>query len=390
MIKKVFLFIFVLSSVGFAASVDKETLKGESFKSFQTLAKGLFLLESLYVEQSKSKLFSLVENALRGAARGLDPHSNYLGPDALKQFRVNTKGKFGGIGVIVTQKNQRLVIVRVVDGSPAMRAGIKKGDQIIAINKTKVENLGDPMKAMQGAVGSKIGLSVLRSSAQRPLEFSVRREIVKLKSVVASELSEGLIRLKVNSFQEDTSIAISQAISRLGSKARGVLVDLRGNPGGLLSKSIEIMDMFLASGVILFTVGRGKGNVQVEYASSTAPFSRIPVVVLVDGASASASEIVAGVFQDYKRGLVMGEKTFGKGSVQTLVGLPNGGGLKVTVAKYRLPLDRTVQGVGLMPDVDLTKIPKKNWLNTAHKALVSMSQLRPQAKTYKVPPQFYN
>ena len=376
----------LFSSNVFAASVDQETLKGESFKSFQTLAKGLFFLESMHVDAKKSKLSPLVENALRGAARSLDQHSAYLSADALNQFRVNTKGKFGGIGVIVTLKKNVLQVVRVVSGSPAERAGVRGGDIILAIDQKVVNGLGDPMQAMRGPVGSKVELKISRGQNDI-LEFVVRREIVRIQSVISKELSPGFLRIQINSFQEATAQALSKAISAAGPGLKGVVLDLRGNPGGLLSKSIEIADMFLRSGVLLFTVGRSKSDVQVEYATPATPYASLPMVVLIDKASASASEIVAGIFQDYKRAVLMGEPSYGKGSVQTLVSLPNGAGLKVTVAKYRLPSDRTIQDVGIKPDISLLPTAREKWLEQAHKTLIKLSKYRPAGNKsiFKVP-----
>lgn len=333
------------------------------YQPLETLARGLYYLETMYVDEKKVQMDDLVHNALNGIIAKLDPHTVLMPKKAFEQLTINTQGKFGGVGIIVSQENGKLIVVSPIEDTPAYVAGVKSGDEIIAIDGTALPKLksNDAVDFMRGEPGSTLKLTVRREGVKDPINFELTREIIKVKSVRDQELSSNIAYVRISSFQENTGEELNDALKKRRGKMAGLILDLRDNPGGLLDQAVRVCDLFIESGLIVSTVGRDRNRVEREFANKRGTYTGFPIVVLVNGGSASASEIVAGALQDHERGLILGTTTFGKGSVQTLVSLPDGSGLKLTVARYYTPKDRSIQAKGITPDliVPLKKSGKK-------------------------------
>lgn len=326
------------------------------YQPLETLARGLFYLETMYVDEAKVKPEDLATNALKGVIEKLDPHTVLMPKKAFEQLTIDTQGKFGGVGIIVSQENGKLIVVSPIEDTPAYTAGVKSGDEIIAIDGSyiaKMKNSNEAVDNMRGEPGSVLKLTIHREGSKDPLEFDLTREIIKVKSVRGTELSNGVVYSRVASFQENTGEELEEVLKTAAKKGKinGMILDLRDNPGGLLDQAVRVSDLFIESGVIVSTVGRDHSKVEREFATKRGTFSGFPMVVLMNGGSASASEIVGGCLQDHERALIMGTQSFGKGSVQTLVSLPDGSGLKLTVARYYTPKDRSIQAKGITPDI---------------------------------------
>lgn len=335
-------------------------LTAERYRALDTFAKALFYLETMYIDQEKVNPSLSIENALHGIVSKLDPHTILMPRKAFEQLTIDTKGKFGGVGIIVSQERGKLKIISPIEGSPADLAGIKSGDEIIKINDKPLNELpGDQaVDMMRGLPGSTLKLTIKRN--KETLNFSLMREVIKVKSVRGRKLSKSIYYSRIASFQENTASELSKLLrAQDKSQIQGLILDLRDNPGGLLEQSVKVADLFIESGLIVSTVGRDPDRVEREFAHKTETFANFPMIVLVNDGSASASEIVAGALQDLGRAVVMGTTTFGKGSVQTLVSLPDGSGLKLTVARYFTPNDRSIQAKGIVPDIIVTKADEK-------------------------------
>lgn len=350
-----------------------ETLESRNrkFQSLEAFSRVLNHLETMYVDEKSVSSEALVERALKGMVSSLDPHTAYLPAQQLRELTNDTSGKFGGIGVVLTQQNGRLEIIEVVPDTPASKAKLQPGDVILAVDGVQItkNNIDDVLNKLRGLPGSTVQLEVQPApdtSANKTVRSKSRtlqivREIIKSTSVVHYSLSNGYAYIRVGIFQEDTSEQVDKALRQYeaenNGKLRGLILDLRSNPGGLLDQAVRIADLFLDSGIIVSTVGRDRARQEVEYASKRHTHPYMPMVVLVNEASASASEIVAGALQDHNRALLVGMPTFGKGSVQSIIPLPNGAGLKMTVARYYTPNGRSIQAKGIVPDVTLPANP---------------------------------
>lgn len=328
----------------------------QRYRSLETLARGLFYLENLYVDPGRVKPDELTYQALRGVVSHLDPHTMIMPRKAFDQFTSDTQGKFGGVGVIVSTEKGKLIVVSPIDDSPAARAGILAGDEIIAIDDVALDKMkvNDTSDLMRGRPNTKVKLQIRRAGQTNPMSFTLIREIIKIKSVRAEDLTHDVVYARIASFQDNTAEELKGIVEKNSKTARGMILDLRDNPGGLLDQAVKVVDLFIESGVIVSTVGRTERDVEREYAHKKGTYLELPLVVLINGGSASASEIVAGALQDHERALVMGTTSFGKGSVQTLVSLPDQSGLKITVARYFTPKDRSIQAKGITPDVIVT------------------------------------
>jgi carboxyl-terminal processing protease len=322
------------------------------YQPLETLARGLFYLETMYVDETKVKPDDMASQALRGIIEKLDPHTVLMPPKAFEQLTIDTQGKFGGVGIIVSQENGRLIVVSPIEDTPAYQAGIKSGDEIIGIDGVSLSKLknSDTVDRMRGEPGSTLELKIQRAGVAKPLDFSLVREIIKVKSVRSENIAPNILYARIASFQENTGEELEEALKKV-PQIQGLILDLRDNPGGLLDQAVRVSDQFIESGLIVSTVGRDRNRVEREFASKRGTHTGFPMVVLVNGGSASASEIVAGALQDHERAIIMGTTTFGKGSVQTLVSLPDGSGLKITVARYYTPKDRSIQAKGITPDI---------------------------------------
>ena len=326
----------------------------ERYKHLETLARGLFYLESMYVDPEKVMEDQVVQNALKGVVEKLDPHTMLMPAKSFEQMTIDTQGKFGGVGIIVSQERGKIIVVSPIEDTPAHIAGVKAGDEIIEIDGKEVATLknGDAVDRMRGEPGSVMSIIVVRKDVKEPIKFKLVREIIKMKSVRGQMLEEGTLLARISSFQEKTTEELQDLIQANSTKKlKGLILDLRDNPGGLLDQAIGVTDLFIESGIIVSTVGRDKSKIEREFARKRGTLPPFPIVVLINGGSASASEIVAGALQDHERALLVGTTSFGKGSVQTLLSLPDGSGLKITVARYYTPKDRSIQAKGIRPDI---------------------------------------
>ncbi|MGE0174743.1 MAG: S41 family peptidase [Oligoflexales bacterium] len=347
--------------ISFAEEQLEEPILDDRYMSLETLAKGLFYLESLYVDKGKVTQDQLVTNALQGIVSNLDPHTVLMPAKVFEQLTIDTQGKFGGIGIIVTSKDNKLIVISPIEDTPAYKAGIKSGDEIIAIDGVDVSTMDDTAASdkMRGDPDTKIKLTIRRKGLEKPMDFELVREIVKVHSVKSQALGEEILYARISSFQDNTTEELKAALSK-NPGIKGLILDLRDNPGGLLDQAVQVSDLFIESGIIVSTVGRDPQNIEREFAHKRGTFAGFPIIVLINEGSASASEIVAGALQDHERALILGTQSFGKGSVQTLVSLPDNSGLKITVARYYTPKDRSIQARGIKPDVyvEPTLVPK--------------------------------
>lgn len=330
------------------------------FEDLRTFTEIFGRIKRDYVEQVSDK--KLLEDAIRGMLSGLDPHSAYLVADEYQELKEGTTGQFGGLGIEVTMENGFIKVVSPIDDTPAQKAGLKAGDLVVKLDDKPVKgmSLADAVKTMRGAPGSKILLTVVREGAEAPLKFNIARDIIKVKSVKNKMLDKGYGYVRISSFQSGTGDNLTEALSALkkenGGNLKGLVLDLRNNPGGVLDAAVKVSDAFLTSGLIVYTEGRIENS---EMRFNAAPDDLIdgaPIVVLINSGSASASEIVAGALQDQKRAIIMGEKSFGKGSVQTILPTTNGAAIKLTTARYFTPSGRSIQAEGIEPDIALARV----------------------------------
>src|SRR5258705_3498431 len=328
----------------------------DSYEGIETFTNILSIIQKNYVDDVGTK--QLIEGAVNGMLTSLDPHSAYLTPELYKELQVETKGSFGGLGIDIANKSGMLTDVAPIDDTPAYRAGIKSGDIILKIDGefTKDMTLVEAVKRMRGKPDTKVKLTIKRESPNQLFDTSLTREIIKIQSVKSKPLEKGYGYLRVTQFQERTDDDLEHAIKQLDKEnggLQGVVLDLRNNPGGLLTQAVKVSDMFLDGGLIVYTDGRLENQKQKYYAHKPGTYSDFPMVVLVNGGSASASEIVAGALQDHKRALVLGTTTFGNGSVQTILPLDDSSALRLTTARYFTPSGRSIQATGIVPDIGM-------------------------------------
>ena len=312
-------------------------------------------IKSDYVEDIDDS--QLLNDAIKGMLDGLDPHTVYLDSESFREMNIDTHGEFGGLGLEVTMENGVIRIVAPIDDTPAHKAGLKSGDLIISMDGVQVKglSLGESVSLMRGKPGSEIVLTIVRKDRPEPFEVTLKRAIIQLESVRAELLETGFGYVRVIQFQIGTATSLRQQLARLareaGTALKGLVLDLRDNPGGVLDGAIQVSDTFLRDGLIVSTRGRAEDSEVTFSASPKDYLNDAPLVVLVNGGSASASEIVAGALQDHGRALILGTTTFGKGSVQTILPMLNGAALKLTTARYYTPNDRSIQATGITPDV---------------------------------------
>jgi len=333
----------------------------ETYKQLDLFGDVFERVRAQYVEEVPDK--DLIEKAINGMLVGLDPHSSYLDEEKFKDMQVSTRGEFGGLGIEVTMENGVVKVVSPIDETPAAAAGVLAGDYIIELDGEQVMglSLSEAVDKMRGRVGEPIQILISREGAEGPIEMTIIRDVIKIRSVRNRvEGNSGYIR--ITTFNQNAASGVRKAIAEiteeLGSNLNGYVLDLRNNPGGLLDQAIAISDIFLDKGEIVSTRGREEDDTQRDNATPGDLANGLPIVVLINGGSASASEIVSGALQDHKRGIVMGEKSFGKGSVQTVMALPGHGAMRLTTARYYTPSGRSIQAKGIEPDiqVDLARI----------------------------------
>mgnify|MGYP001112116218 CR=1 FL=1 len=324
-----------------------------TYEKLKVLADVLAIVERNYVEPVHAN--KLISGAINGMLETLDPHSNFMTPEVFKEMQTETRGSFGGVGFEITIRDKVLTVVAPIEDTPASRAGIQPGDQILRINgkSTKDMNLMDAVKLMRGPQGTQVTITIMRSGFTEPRDFTLTRAIIPIRSVRSKTLEEGYGYIKINQFIEKTHADMKAALSRLESNGtlKGLILDLRNDPGGLLEQAVKVADEFLESGLIVYTEGRVEGQKMKFYAQKKAKEHDYPLIVLVNAGSASASEIVAGALQDHGRAVILGTPTFGKGSVQTIIPLEDGSALRLTTARYFTPSGRSIQAQGITPDI---------------------------------------
>lgn len=327
-------------------------------EELRTFAEVMDRIKAAYVEPVDDK--TLLENAIKGMLSNLDPHSAYLEPEAFAELQESTSGEFGGLGIEVGTEDGFIKVVSPIDDTPASKAGIQPGDLIVKIDgqPTKGLSLMEAVDKMRGKAGSKISLTLVREGG-RPFDVELTRAVIKVKSVKSQLLDDGYGLIRITQFQINTGEEVGKALAKLrkdnGKKLRGLVLDLRNNPGGVLQAAVEVSDHFLKKGLIVYTEGR-IANSELRFNADPADASEgVPLVVLINGGSASASEIVAGALQDHKRGVLMGTDSFGKGSVQTVLPLNNDRALKLTTALYFTPNGRSIQAQGIVPDIEVAR-----------------------------------
>jgi carboxyl-terminal processing protease len=349
------------------------TFAATRYEDLSLFTEVLTLVRKNYVEEVGEK--SLIEGAVKGMLQELDPHSSYLDPDVYKEMQIDTRGEFAGLGIEIAKRRDGYVeVVSPIEGTPAHQAGIKARDQIVAIcpaerpkewtedcHTTKNMTLVEAVRLMRGAKGTKITIRIFREGFDRPQPYTLVRDIVKVRSVDARVVEPGYLYVRLRAFQERTATDLAQALENLQKEhpgeVRGLVLDMRDNPGGLLDQAVRVADQWLADGLIVYTKGRLENQRQEFRAADDGSEPDYPIVVLVNGGTASASEIVAGALQDHHRALVLGTQSFGKGSVQTIIPLNDGSGLRLTTALYYTPGDRSIQEVGIAPDIVVDEAP---------------------------------
>ncbi|XXF76600.1 S41 family peptidase [Myxococcaceae bacterium GXIMD 01537] len=326
-----------------------------TYAQLELFARVLSYVENNYVERVDRK--QLMQGAIKGMLETLDPHTSYMPPELFKEMKIDTSGEFGGLGIELARKDEHIVVVAPIDDTPASRAGIKAGDRILRIDEESIQgwDLPQVLQKMRGPAGKKVMLTIMREGFSAPRDIAIIRDHIRIISVEGA-LYDGIGHVKVKNFQDRTDLYLRKELDRLralngGKELRGLVLDLRNNPGGLLDQAVAVSDRFLPGELTIVTTrGRDGRNIIEERGKERDTEKNYPMVVLVNGGSASASEIVAGALQDHGRAVILGSQTFGKGSVQTVIELDDGSGLKLTIARYYTPKGRSIQERGITPD----------------------------------------
>ena len=312
----------------------------------------------------------MMDSAINGVLQSLDPYSAYMSPELFKEMQTDTRGEFGGLGIEIGMEAGVVKVISPIDGTPADKAGIKAGDYIVKIGKEQVQgkSLMEAVKLMRGPVGSTIDLTIRRKNVKKPLEFKITRKIIEIQSVsselISKEKNIGYLRLKSFNENSDNQFLLSIKKFEKKSKVKGYVIDLRNNPGGLLTQAINITDFFLDDGEIVSTKGRKISETRKFFARKGDEIKGKPVVILINNGSASAAEIFAGALKDHKRAIILGENSYGKGSVQSIIPLRNGGGMRLTISKYYLPSGKSISEVGVTPDIFVEETSESFKINT--------------------------
>lgn len=351
----------------------------ETYEELKTFSEVLTQVQKNYVDETKVK--DLVQGAIRGMLSTLDPHSAFMTPEMYKEMQVETKGEFGGVGIQIGVKENRLAVIAPIEGTPAYRAGIKAGDYITKVNEetTKDLTLMDAVQKMRGPKGTKVNLTIQRDGTADPLQFTLVRDTIKIESV-KSKVMENIGYVKLTQFQEATGRDLSRVLKQFrDQKMQSIILDLRNDPGGLLTAAVEVSEQFLPNGkLVVYTKGR-EGKKDEWFAKGKDQMEDAPMIILINEGSASASEIVAGALQDYGRAVIVGTTSFGKGSVQTILPLGDGSGLRLTTAKYYTPKGRSIQSTGITPDI----VVKPQQPTTVAKAEAKPGEKEAEAKGAK-------
>jgi carboxyl-terminal processing protease len=347
----VFVAGFVLGDLSTSRHAAQANVAYSKLKLFGDV---LSIVQGSYVEEVSAD--NLIRGAINGMVQTLDAHSSYLTPEMLKQVEVETKGAFGGLGIEIGMKDGLLTVIAPIEDTPAARAGLQAGDKIVRIEKesTKNMNVMDAVKRLRGEPGSKVTITIMRESSPEPKEYTLTRDIIKIRSVKSKNMEDGIGYIRLAQFQQDSAPEVERALQGfLKEKGglKGLILDLRNDPGGLLDQAVKVADLFLDSGLIVYTDGRVEAQKTKYFAHKDGTYTGFPIVVLVNAGSASASEIVAGALQDHGRAIILGQRTFGKASVQTILPLEDGSALRLTTARYYTPNGRSIQAKGIEPDI---------------------------------------
>lgn len=346
--------LVIFTFVSLAISGVEKKKKDDLYRQVELFADSLAIVQNEYVEEAKPK--DLIYGALKGMLSALDPHSQFMDPDTYNELKVDTEGKFGGLGIEITIKDGLLTVVTPIEDTPAWKAGIKANDRIVKINNeiTRDMDLSEAVKKMRGKPGEAVNITILRESEKKILEFKIVRDIINIKDIKEARiLEDGIGYIRLIEFRENTPQEINTVLEKLIKEGMiGLILDLRNNPGGLLDVAVKVAERFIEKGkVVVYTKGRQPSQ-NIEFISrSSHPIINLPMVILINEGSASGSEIVAGALQDYRRAIILGTKSFGKGSVQTVIPLSDGSALRLTTSKYFTPLGKVIHGKGVMPDI---------------------------------------
>jgi carboxyl-terminal processing protease len=356
---RIVLVIFVVFLIGVligsGRSQKVSDLSNSMYEDLKVFTDVLGLIQKDYVEETKPK--DLVYGAIKGMLETLDPHSAFMPPSMYKEMQEETRGRFEGLGIEITMKDGILTVVSPIEDTPAYRAGILAGDQIVKIDGESTKNftLMDSVKRLRGPRGTKVTITIMREGLTKPRDFTLVRDVIPVRSVRHELLEKNYGYIRISQFQEKTDSEFDKAMKALEEESKGglkgLILDLRNNPGGLLDQAVKIADHFVESGIIVSIEGRREEVKQRWSAHAEGTLTRYPLVVLVNGGSASGAEIVAGAIQDHHRGMIVGVQTFGKGSVQTIIPLKDGSGLRLTTARYYTPNGRSIQAKGIVPDI---------------------------------------
>ncbi len=358
--KSLIIILLLLSSLVFIPYKSKTSEFDDFYQKIDLLMEVIREIQKNYVEPVDPE--KLIYGAIRGMIKTLDPHSSFMTKDEYQELMIETKGSFTGVGIEITIKDNVLTVVAPIEGTPAYRAGIKPGDKIIKINDkpTKDMTLMEAVKNIRGPKGTKVKLTILREGEPKPLEFVITRDVIPIRSVKGYMLTPHIGYVRISTFQSNTSKELKKILEKLEEKGlRGLILDLRNDPGGLLNQAVEVADLFLDSGIIVTTKGRRENQNIKAVAHKNEKKRDYPMVVLVNGGTASAAEIVAGALQDNRRAIIVGTRTFGKGSVQTVIPLSDGSALRLTTARYYTPSGRCIQLTGIEPDIEVEYIPPR-------------------------------
>ena len=352
---------FIYSLIIFIALTKISYSKSDLYEKIDLFGEVLEKIKKDYVDEVDQA--EMMDSAINGVLQSLDPYSAYMSPELFKEMQTDTRGEFGGLGIEIGMEAGIVKVIAPIDDTPAAKAGIKAGDYIVKINNEQVQgkSLMEAVKLMRGPVGTSINLTIRRKNIKKPLEFRVIRKIIEIKSVSSKILGKqkklGYIRLK--SFNENSDKQFLEIIKKFEKKSNnveGYILDLRNNPGGLLNKAVNITDFFLDDGEIVSTKGRQVSETRKFFAKKGDEIEGKPIIVLINNGSASASEIFAGALKDHKRAIILGENSYGKGSVQSIIPLRNGGGMRLTISKYYLPSGDSISEVGVTPDIVVEEI----------------------------------
>lgn len=351
----VMIIVAVFTAASWGLSQRVVALPNQTYESLKVFTDVLGIVQENYAEQVEVK--DLMNNAIKGMVKGLDPHSSYMTPEEYAEMQIDTKGSFGGIGIEIGVRDNFLTVVAPIEDTPAYKAGIKAGDRIVKIGDkfTKDLSIGEAVNLMRGPKGTDVTIQIMRQGFDTPKPFTLTRDIIKVKSVKHKVLEDGFGYIRIAQFQESTTEDLEKALKDItkksGGKLNGLILDLRNNPGGLLQEAVSVSNEFIDSGLIVSTKGRAAGQDMVFNAEKKSTQPDYPMIVIVNGGSASASEIVAGALQDHKRAIILGTQTFGKGSVQTIIPLSDGSAVRLTTSKYYTPSGRSIQAKGIEPDI---------------------------------------